>query len=227
MIRKSVFALPGGILALCFIFPLLAASGTGEVFRENFDAVKVGSIPEGWRVDETRGRGKPAEWRVVSEGAGSPRAHVLHVFPRKNASGGTFNLCWTDTVSFLDGEIKVLLKAGGGSEDQGGGPMWRVRDGRNYYVARYNPLENNFRLYKVSAGMRTMLKGASGISIPAGQWFSIRIIQKGRKIQCFLDGKKYIETEDDTFLSSGGVGLWSKADAATSFDALSVEAAGR
>lgn len=46
--------------------------------------------------------------------------------------------------------------------DQGGGVVWRARDSKNYYIARYNPLENNFRVYKVEAGRRVQL-GTSDI----------------------------------------------------------------
>ena len=211
------------ILPVFLLVVLPLSAGPGSVLEENFDGVKTGALPGGWKIAETRGTGKTALWRVEAEGENS--GAVLRVMPRKGASGGTFNLCWTDSISFLDGEINVSLRADSGSEDQGGGPMWRVRDADNYYVARYNPLENNFRLYKVSGGMRTMLKSASGIRIPAGKWFDIRIVQQGSKIQCFLDGKKYLETEDTTFSDAGGVGLWSKADAATSFDNMVVTAA--
>jgi len=214
-IKKLIFP-----ALLLLVFPLTA--GPGSMLEENFDTVKAGTLPGGWKIAETRGSGKTALWRVESEG--EKFGGVLRVMPRKGTSGGTFNLCWTDSISFLDGEIKVSLRADSGSGDQGGGPMWRVRDADNYYVARYNPLENNFRLYKVSGGIRTMLKSASGIRIPTGKWFNIRIVQQGPHIQCFLDGKKYLETEDTTFSDAGGVGLWSKADAATSFDNVVVTA---
>jgi hypothetical protein len=35
------------------------------------------------------------------------------------------------------------MKAVAGKEDQGGGLVWRAMDSNNYYVARYNPLEDN------------------------------------------------------------------------------------
>jgi hypothetical protein len=59
-----------------------------------------------------------------------------------------FNLCWTKDIAFEDGEIEVKVRADTGKEDQGGGLIWRARDANNYYVARYNPLENNFRQCK-------------------------------------------------------------------------------
>ena len=39
-----------------------------------------------------------------------------------------------------------------GKLDQGGGLVWRYKDANNYYIARMNPLEDNFRVYKEVAG---------------------------------------------------------------------------
>src|SRR5437763_11518129 len=104
---------------------------------------------------------------------------------------------------FQDGEIEVKVRANTGEEDQGGGLIWRVRDANNYYVARYNPLENNFRLYYVKNGNRTQIASARSINIKAGEWFSIKLIQHGTKIEGYLNGKKYLEATDETFKEAG------------------------
>ena len=44
----------------------------------------------------------------------------------------------------------------------------------------------------------------------------------GNKITCYLDGRKYLEAEDSTFPEAGMIGLWSKADAQSYFDDLTV-----
>ena len=116
-------------------------------------------------------------------------------------------------------------KAETGREDQGGGTIWRVQDKDNYYIARYNPLESNFRLYYVKNGARKILADASGVNIKAREWFAVKIVHKGEKIEGWLNGKKLLETTDRTFREAGGVGFWTKADAATSFDNLSVKLA--
>ncbi len=197
---------------------LAAVALAGGPVPLDFEAVPAGTLPAGWTVEATNPRGGLASWKVVTDGEN----HVLEVVPPEGAFGGTYNLCWTKAVRFADGEITVRLKAGTGKEDQGGGPMWRVRDRNNYYVARYNPLEHNFRVYFVKDGARKMLDSAPGIRIPAGQWFTIRIVQHGDHIQGFLDGKKLLDVHDATFTEPGGVGLWTKADAATRFDDLAV-----
>jgi hypothetical protein len=45
----------------------------------------------------------------------------------------------------------------------------------------------------------------------------------GAKITCYLDGQKHLEAEDTTFPEAGMIGLWSKADAQSYFDDLTVD----
>ena len=94
--------------------------------------------------------------------------------------------------------------------------MWRYKDAGNYYVARMNPLEDNYRVYKVVAGKRTQL-GSVDVKVPAGQWHTLRVVQKADRIQCYLDGKSQLDVKDDTFPDAGKIGLWTKADAQTDF----------
>ncbi len=204
-----------------------ASSQTGVSWH--FEDVAVGQIPAGWRIDATNGKGSLPLWAVVRDASAPSPDHALAMAEPGHGwggmfsfFGGAFNLCWTDRVSFLDGELRVRFRAVKGREDQGGGVMWRVRDGDNYYVARFNPLEDNFRLYRVLDGHRKMLASAT-IRLPAG-WQTLRISQTGNRIAGFINGAKLLETTDDTFQSAGGVGLWTKADAVTLFDDFSVTA---
>jgi hypothetical protein len=41
-------------------------------------------------------------------------------------------------------------------------------------------------------------------------------------IQCYLNGNLHLDVKDDTFTDAGKIGLWTKADAVTSFDELKV-----
>jgi len=46
----------------------------------------------------------------------------------------------------------------------------------------------------------------------------------GKKIRVLLDGKAYIELEDDHIAGAGKVGVWTKADSVTLFDDFSYDA---
>jgi hypothetical protein len=86
-----------------------------------------------------------------------------------------------------------------------------------------NPLEDNFRVYKVVAGTRHQLGTKEELKVPAGTWHTISVKMAGNRIECLLDGKKHLEVSDDTFARAGKVGLWSKADAQTRFDDLTIK----
>ena len=44
----------------------------------------------------------------------------------------------------------------------------------------------------------------------------------GDQMTCYYDGKKYLEARDTTFPEPGKIGLWSKADAQSHFDDLTL-----
>ena len=94
--------------------------------------------------------------------------------------------------------------------------------GNNYYIARMNPLEDNFRVYKVVAGKRVQLGTKEGLKVPAGEWHTLAVKQEGEHIECSLDGTKYLEADDATFKEAGKVGLWTKSDAQSHFDELRI-----
>ena len=134
-----------------------------------------------------------------------------------------FNLCVVNDSSYKDVEMSVAFKALKGKNDQGGGLVWRYQDHDNYYIARMNPLEDNYRVYKVVAGKRIQMATKEGLKIPVGEWHTLQIKMTGQQIECSLDGKKLLEAKDDTFTKAGKIGLWTKSDAQTEFDNLAVK----
>ena len=201
-----------------------AASTTGKTSPAawDFDDVPEGELPAGWKVEATNQEGPPATWKIVKD-ATAPSGHqVLALVSAPPKFGRNFNLCWTDSTSFLDGEIRVDFKSNTGEVDQGGGVMWRVQDKDNYYIARFNPLEDNFRIYYVHNGSRHQIADVQ-VKLPAGKWHTMKIIQNGAGYEGYINGEKLLEGTNDLFTNEGGVGLWTKADAATSFDNFSVK----
>jgi hypothetical protein len=212
---------------LCAAGVVAAAAGLAaekeekeNVFR--FSKDDLGTAAKGWTVAKT-GRGEGSIWKVVvDETSPSKTGYVL----AQTAEGpnALFNLCVADDTSYKDVEVEVAMKAIAGKVDQGGGLVWRYQDADNYYIARYNPLETNYRLYKVIAGKRIQLATKEGLDQPVGKWITVKIEQKGDVIECYLDGKKLLEAKDGTIEKAGKVGLWTKADAQSRFDNLEVEA---
>jgi hypothetical protein len=127
-----------------------------------------------------------------------------------------------DDTSAQDVDLKVEMRAIAGELDQGGGLVWRAKDAKNYYLARYNPLEDNYRLYTVVAAKRTMLRDAK-IERVAGV-HTLRVTTRGDHVECFFDGRKILDAIDSTFAAPDKIGLWTKSDAQTQFDNLSLKA---
>ena len=196
---------------------LRAPSG---VITCHFDAESLESVPTGWRMAETNPTESLATWRIVEDPTAPSGRKVMALTSSKNYDG-TYNLAIIEGSSFQDLDLRVHVKAVAGEEDQGGGPIWRCQDEDNYYVCRFNPLEHNYRVYVVRNGRRRQLQSVHFDSEP-GRWYTVRVTAIGDRITCYLDDQVLLEAEDRTFADPGMVGLWTKADAVTSFDNLAV-----
>jgi len=191
----------------------------------DFQDAVVGELPNNWTATKT-GEGPGSVWKVEEDATAPAGARVLS----QTSSAGPnalFNLCLNTESKFGDVDLKLSLKAVAGKLDQGGGPVWRCQDKDNYYIARLNPLEGDFRLFHVVKGKRTLLGKPLQASEPTGVWHTIRVTHVGKHITCYLNDKKVIELDDDTLREPGMIGLWTKADAVTSFDGVSAVAAGK
>jgi hypothetical protein len=207
MVRRDVLA--AGLMVLLGVGTAYAATT-----HWSFDQEAKGQIAPGWRNES-------GTWQVVADPSAPSKPNVLGQVA-SNHSGGYFNVVVANEPTLTDVSISVRSRAVAGREDQGGGPVWRYRDLRNYYIARHNNLEDNYRVYKVVNGRRIQL-GSAPVSAPTGTWHELKVTMTGNHIQCFFDGKKHLDVQDDTFKGSGKVGLWTKADAQTHFDNFKVE----
>lgn len=182
---------------LCVINSLLLAQNTVYTFED--------SDLTDWK--------QSGQWEIQTDGN-------LTYLSLTKRSDDAFNLVYTNKVEFQDGTISLRFRADKGIIDQGGGIAWRVQDANNYYVARFNPLEDNFRFYIVRDGVRTEIS-SSDIKLEKG-WHTMKIIQQGPLFRGFINGKELLQAKDDRLKKKGGIGIWTKADAMTSFDDLTI-----
>ena len=187
--------------------PCLEARPTRRVWT--FERDSPGAAAKGFR-------GEVGDWKVVA----TPEGKVLAQLAKSPSA--VFNVAFVDDVKAKDVNLSVRIKRVEGVDDQGGGLVWRAEDARNYYVARYNHLEDNYRLYKVVGGVRTLFASAD---IKHGEgWTTLRVTMVGDLITCYFDGKKVLEHRDVTFTQAGRIGVWTKADASSHFDDLTLSA---
>lgn len=196
------------LLALLFISPAQAldASPAGQW---SFESDQPGRIAAGFS-------NQYGDWKVQSYDKASDGKQVL----AQLAGSYRFNVALVDDSRYRDVDVSVKMQSVSGSIDQGGGLVWRAVDKNNYYIARFNPLEDNYRVYKVVDGSRSQLDSARIKKTPG--WHQLRVTMQGDHIQCYYDGKLYLDVKDDTFKQAGMIGLWTKADARSYFDELSV-----
>lgn len=202
---KTHFAFFAG----CVLLPLILNIPQTGPRMWTFDKDKLGEIAPGFRSEV-------GEWKVTTDAGAPGKGRVLGQFAK--SARPVFNVTLVDGTDYKDLDLSVGFKAVAGEVDQGGGLVWRARDAKNYYVARYNPLENNFRVYKVAQGVRTQF--ASVDVRRSDGWHTLRVTMQGDHIEFYYDAKKYLDLRDSTFPESGRIGLWTKADAQTLFDNL-------
>jgi hypothetical protein len=206
----------------CVLLVLAAEEGKARSFR--FSKDDAGKVPAGWKGEQT-GAGEGSVWKVVEDDT-APSGTGCVLAQTAESPGNVFNLCVVDDSKYKDVDLSVAFRAVRGKNDQGGGFVWRYLDSRSYYVARMNPLEDNYRVYRVLAGKRTQLgeEGTKeGLKVPVGTWHTLRVTMEGDHIQCYLDGEKQLDVKDSTYTGPGKVGLWSKADAQSHFDGFKVK----
>lgn len=181
-----------------------------------------GATTRTWSAASTGGSGPTATWEIRADQHAVSAPNVLSMTKENHESEDRFNLYWSPTPSFGNGRLSVAVRADDGVIDQGGGPAWRIQDANNYYICRINPLEANYRVYVVKNGVRKQLATAR-VDIAKGLWHRLEVEHVGDKIVCWLDGVKQLEAQDGSISAPGGVGLWTKADALTSFDDMLVK----
>lgn len=202
--------LSGVLLGACGRDPEDSGAEDPRRVTWTFHAGAVGTPPTGFEVVE-------GDWRVRPDPEGGP--NVLGQLAASPSS--TFNLVLAEKVEAKDVTVSTRVYPVSGEIDRGGGLVWRAKDGKNYYVCRWNPLESNFRVYKVIDGTRIQLGHAEAPA--SGGWHELRAVMRGQEIQCFLDGERLLDVSDGDLPDAGRVGLWAKADAATLFSYLEVE----
>jgi 3-keto-disaccharide hydrolase len=201
-----------------FVMMFLAADTPQDNWL-NLESTPRGKLPPGWVAAKT-GEGSGSVWQVVTDST-APGGKTLG---QTSADGpkALFNLCVAEKANYADVDLSVSFRAVAGKIDQGGGLVWRYKDAKNYYVCRMNPLEDNLRLYKVVDGKRTQLATAD-VKAPMGIWHTLRVVQEGSRIRCYLNDKLELESKDETFKAPGKIGFWTKADAQTLFVGLKVK----
>lgn len=142
----------------------------------------------------------------------------------QRATNNAFNAIVAPGGPYTGVDVSVRFKPISGRKDASGGIVFRFTEGR-YYVIRANALEDNFNLYYNDGG-RHQITGARVEAPALGLWHKLHINAEGDHIKGWLNDQLLIDHRDSR-LTSGRVGLWTKADSITAFDDLVIGPADR
>ena len=208
------FAVTGLLMASLGAWSVAGAQG-GRTW--DFQADALNAPPAGFSFGRT-GQGRPGKWMVVQDPGAPAGDHVLAQVDADDTDY-RFPVAVADAPVLKDLRLEVRCKPVSGKTDQACGLVFRYRDPENYYVARANALEDNVNLYHVIRGRRRQIKGWHG-AVASNAWHALAVEARGDRLQVFWEGKLVIDARDDAFREAGKVGLWTKADSVTWFDAL-------
>ena len=193
--------------------------------RIDFETSATGALPSGVTGALT-GSGGPVAWAIVEDPTAPAGPKVL-AQTSTDKTDYRFPLAIFDAPVAADLDVAVRFKPVAGEVDRAAGIAVRLSDPNNYYVVRANALEDNVVLYKTVKGVRNSLdivgrKGGYGVNIavPANQWHTLRVEFVGARFNVIFNGRSLFEVEDATFNAAGMVGLWTKADSVTAFNAF-------
>ena len=187
----------------------------------NFDSDAAGKAPAHFSFART-GQGAEGTW-VVKEDPSAPSKPNVLAQTSTDKTDYRFPLAIVDDSNYQDVAVSVKFKAVAGTVDEAGGIVFRYQDPGNYYIARANALEDNYRLYHVVTGRRVQFAG-SNFTVTPNEWHTIRAVAVGDQFRCYYDGQLKFSATDKTFSGPGKVGLWTKADSVTHFDDLEIAA---
>lgn len=205
MRRLLIVVLTGLVFMRTAGRPAGAGDDAGGHRKWDFQSDAVGQPAPGFRT-------AVGAWTVADD-AGK---HVLAQTARNEDA--IFNVVIRSDFLCSDVDVSVRLKAVKGIVDQGGGIIWRLKNAKSYYLARFNPLEDSFRVYKVLDGKRSQL---ASVRAPGDMnWHTLHVTMKGSRIDSTLDDKAHINVEDSSIRGYGRIGLWTKSDAQSYFDDL-------
>src|SRR5258708_32276637 len=132
---------------------------SGKSFLYDFDGDNEGAPPAKFHGVRT-GEGPDAKWAVVPDISAPSRPRVV-AQTTTEPNDDRFLLLIGDEGGFQDLELGVKFKAVSGEMDRAAGLVFRLKDANNYYLARANALEDNYRVYRIVGGTRRQIPGVN------------------------------------------------------------------
>ncbi|MBI1910306.1 MAG: hypothetical protein HYS22_09095 [Deltaproteobacteria bacterium] len=194
----------------------LADLTLSQEHRLNFDNEKAGGQASGLLPHL-------GNWEIRRDATAPSKPNIYAQTSTKSIED-YFPLAFVPNLAYRDFVATVKIKPISGEMDQSGGIVFRANGSDNYYVLRIEALRGSMAVYKTVRGKRSMIVWAKA-DIKSNHWQALRVEVKGDKIEGFVDGQRVLTLYDSTFLDEGSIGIWTKSDAVTYFDDLTISKA--
>ena len=161
---------------------------------------------DAWRVFDTPGATPPASRWVVENGVAMElsnhfKGDAANAAPDVDRPG-TYRV-YTEGDALCDGEILIDMAC---DDDDGIGIAFRFTDPSRHYLWTMDA-QRRFRTLAVKDGESYRVLATKAEGYVPGRWYAVRIEVRGNAMAVYLDGRKDLEAEDDTF-AEGRVALY-------------------
>jgi hypothetical protein len=190
--------------------------GTGDrgpAATESFDSATAGAVPTGWTA-------VAGTWAVAADATAPSAGKVVG----QTAAAAGQHFLQFNAGNYANGEVTVKFNVPDGGN---AGVFFRYADADNFYVARFNLLENTWNLFRTVKGTREKVAEpiAGAPAAAKDTWVPMRVEMEEKHLVVYQGIVKvidYTETNGDASLV-GKVGLWTKdAEGVAKFDDFAV-----
>lgn len=203
--------------------PAAPAPAAGQAVSVRFDDLATGAEPAGFLCAAPGpANAKPARWEVV-EAADTPSPGKALQQSDPDDVNHRYPVALYQDARFADVRVSARARAISGGRDRSFGVVARAASERTYYVARANTSGwgENVRLYIFVDGKRSELAEWEG-PVERDAWHELALEAVGDRLRVILDGRQVIEHRDARLPGPGLCGVWTKAEAVSRFDDLTI-----
>lgn len=203
--------------------PAAPAQTTGQAVTIRFDDMPTGAAPAGFLCAAPGpADAKPARWEVIAAADARSPGNVLQQSDHDDTNH-RYPVALYQAIRLADVRVSAQARAIDGGRDRSFGVVARAADPRTYYVARANTSGwgENVRLYIMLDGKRTELAEWEG-PVDRDAWHELALEAVGDRLRVILDGRLVIEHRDARIPGPGLCGVWTKAEAVSRFDDLTI-----
>lgn len=203
--------------------PAAPAAAAADPVTIRFDDLPSGLAPAGFLcASPGPAEARPARWEVIAAADAPSPAQVLQQSDNDDTNHRYPVALWQG-LRAADVRVSAKARAIDGGRDRSFGVVARASSADTYYVARANTSGwgENVRLYSMIAGKRSELAEWEG-PVERDAWHELSLEVVGDRLRVLLDGRQLIEHRDTAIAGPGLCGVWTKAEAVSRFDDLTI-----